>query len=184
MARVSAPERKHVTPDEAQRLFHAARQAGRNATRDRTMLMAMYFHGLRVAEVTGWRWHDIDWAKSQVHVSRVKNGKPATHPLTGDVLRALRALKRETEGKGDFVFMSERGGPLSPDMVARVIDRAGVIAGLGFHVNPHMLRHGCGFALADKGTDTRVIQDYLGHSQISSTVIYTRLAPGRFRNLF
>jgi integrase len=182
--RVSAPDRRHVTPDEAKRLFDAARQAGRNTTRDRTLLMMMYYHGLRCSEAVDLRWHDIDWSTSHLHVRRVKGGVASTHPLIGDELRAIKALKRETEGKGDFIFMSERGSPLSPDMVARIIERAGVIAGLGHHMHPHRLRHGCGFALADKGTDTRTIQDYLGHASITSTVRYTKLSSKRFRNLF
>lgn len=184
-ARRAKPDgRKHLTLDEAKRLFDAAKEMGRNGTRDRTLLMAMYYHGLRCSEAIDWRWHDIDFDTGHVHVRRLKNGNPATHPLPGDLSRALRQLKRETGGKDDFVFLSERGGPMSPDSVARVIERAGVVAGIGFHVHPHMLRHGCGYALAKKGTDTRVIQDYLGHKQISSTVIYTRLDPTRFRHLF
>src|SRR5258707_11557648 len=77
--RVSAPERRHVTPDEAKRLFDASREAGRNTTRDRTLLMMMYYHGLRVAEAIDLRWHDVDWSASHLHVRRVKNGVPATH---------------------------------------------------------------------------------------------------------
>jgi integrase len=147
-------------------------------------LLLTYYHGLRVAEVTGLQWHDVDWTTEQIHVRRVKRGTPATHPLRGDTLRALRTLKREAENSAGHMFISERGGPLSPDMVARIVLRAGVIAGIGFRVHPHMLRHGCGFALANKGTDTRTIQAYLGHSQISSTVRYTALSAKRFENLF
>lgn len=179
-----APARRHVTPPEAKRLIDAAGQPGRHTVRDRCLIMVMFHHGLRVAEAIGLQWHDIAWTTAHMHVRRVKGGKSSTHPIIGDELRALRALKRENAVDESFVFLSEWGVPMSPDAVARIIARAGVIAGLGFHVHPHMLRHGCGYMLANRGHDTRIIQDYLGHKQISSTVIYTALSPTRFRNLF
>jgi type 1 fimbriae regulatory protein FimE len=87
--------------------------------------------------------------------------------------------KLEADSTSLFVLVSERGGPLSPDMIARVVEMAGEAAKLGFHVHPHMLRHATGYALANEGTDTRLIQDFLGHASIANTVRYTKLAPGR-----
>jgi type 1 fimbriae regulatory protein FimB/type 1 fimbriae regulatory protein FimE len=66
----------------------------------------------------------------------------------------------------------------------RLIERATEAAGLGIKAHPHMLRHACGYALANSGTDTRTLQAYLGHRNISNTVRYTELAPGRFRDLW
>jgi site-specific recombinase XerD len=94
-----------------------------------------------------------------------------------DEVSALRKLAQDSTSP--FVFVSERGGPLSPDMIARIVERAGTLAGLSFHAHPHMLRHSAGHALANAGTDTRLIQDFLGHTSISNTVRYTKLAPGR-----
>ena len=111
-----------------------------------------------------------------------KGGATATHPLLGDELRALRALKREA--KSPFIFVSERGAPFSVAGLAKLIERAGVEAKLPFPVHAHMLRHACGYALANKGIDTRTLQAYLGHRSIQSTVRYTELAPGRFKNLW
>lgn len=180
----TAPKRRHVTPTEAKRLIEAAGQAGRNATRDRCLVAVMYYHGLRVAEAISLQWSDVEFATAHLHVRRVKNGKPATHPLLGNELRFLRALKREGGDTAEsFIFISEWGVPLSPDTVARVVARAGVIAGIGMHVHPHMLRHGCGFNLANSKVDTRRIQDYLGHANIASTVIYTALSASRFQNI-
>jgi site-specific recombinase XerD len=99
------------------------------------------------------------------------------HTLDRDEVAALRRLK--ADGTSPFVFVSERGGPLSPDMTARIVERAGEAAKLGFHVHPHMLRHAAGYALANEGTDTRLIQDFLGHASIANTVRYTKLAPRR-----
>ena len=99
------------------------------------------------------------------------------HTLDRDEVSALRKLKAGSTSP--HVFTSERGGPLSPDMIARIVERAGEAAKLGFHVYPHMLRHSTGYALANEGIDTRLIQDFLGHTSIANTVRYTRLAPGR-----
>ncbi len=186
MARPVPPPRRHVTPAEADSLIAAAGEAGRNATRDRALLLVTYRHGLRVAEVTALRWSAIDWTTEQIHIGRVKNGNSGHHPITGAELRILRKLKREAEDGGQqegHIFVSEQGGPMSPDSVARIVARAGVLAGIGFHVHPHMLRHGIGYYLVRKKTDLRTIQAYLGHTQISSTVRYTALDPGRFDGL-
>ena len=95
-------------------------------------------------------------------------------------MRSLRTLKREA--KSPFIFVSERGAPFSTAGLAKLIERAGIEAKLPFKCHPHMLRHSTGYALANKGTDTRTLQAYLGH--IQSTVRYTELAPGRFKNLW
>lgn len=176
--------RNYVTPAEAKLIFTACGQAGRNGVRDKALAMCMYHHGLRVREALSWRWHDIQWTTGQVHVGRVKGGRQGTHPIPGIELRVLRALKKEAGDNDSFVFLSERGGPMSPDSVARVLQRAGETAELGFHLHPHMLRHGCGYKLANEKQPTRTIQAYLGHSQISSTTIYTTLAADAFRGLF
>jgi site-specific recombinase XerD len=97
-------------------------------------------------------------------------------------LRALRALKREA--KSPFIFVSERGAPFSVAGLQKLVERAGIEARMPFKVHPHMRRHATGFALASKGTDTRTLQAYLGHRSIQSTVRYTELAPGRFKNIW
>ena len=105
-----------------------------------------------------------------LHVRRVKQGTPSTHPILGDELRALRRLQREQVPKSPFVFNSERGASFSPPGFARMIERAGAQAKFGFKAHPHMLRHACGYALANKGHDTRALQAYLGHKNIQHTV--------------
>jgi site-specific recombinase XerD len=108
---------------------------------------------------------------------------PSTHPIQGDELRALRRLQRESEAS-PFVFVSERGSPFTTAGFARMLERAAAAARLGIKAHPHMLRHGCGYALANKGHDTRAIQGWLGHRSITSTAIYTALAPGRFKDFW
>jgi site-specific recombinase XerD len=119
-----------------------------------------------------------------LHVRRRKAGTPATHPLGGIELRALRRLKREQEPTSQFVFVSERGDPFSTEGFARMLQRAAKAAGLTIKVHPHMLRHACGFKLANDGHDTRSIQSYLGHKNIQHTVRYTELAPNRFKDFW
>jgi site-specific recombinase XerD len=114
---------------------------------------------------------------------RAKNGKPATHPIRGDELRALRKLQREAS-KSAFVFVSERGGPFTTDSFNWLVKRAGQKAGLPFQAHAHMLRHACGYALANAGHDTRSLKDYLGHKNIQHTVRYTELAPTRFKDFW
>jgi integrase len=176
-------KRRHLTEDEADRLIKAARQEGRNGSRDHALLLVTYRHGLRANEALSLQWHTIDWKTGVLHVSRLKGGTPATHPLQGPTLRALREVKRDWPD-GPYIFQSERGGPLSADQMARIVTRAAEKARIGFDVTPHMLRHGCGYLLANQGTDTRTIQAYLGHRNIQNTVRYTALSPNAFRGLF
>ena len=126
----------------------------------------------------------IDFDHAVLHVRRVKQGSPATHPIRGDELRALRRLRREQSPKSPFVFTSERGAPFTTAGFAKLIARAGEAAGFGFKAHPHMLRHACGYALANAGHDTRALQAYLGHKNIQHTVRYTELAPTRFKNFW
>jgi site-specific recombinase XerD len=118
-----------------------------------------------------------------IYINRLKNGKPATHFLEGDEMRALRRLRRQ-QSRNPFIFVSERGGPLTRSTVNKLTTRAGEQARIEFPVHPHMLRHACGYYLADKGVDTRTIQDYLGHISIVHTVRYTELSPSKFKGLW
>jgi len=142
-----------------------------------------YRHGLRASEVVSLRWDDIDFAAGKLHVRRAKGGAASVHPIGGRELRALRRLKRETPAS-TYVFVSERLVPLSVAGYQRMVARAGEAAGFPFLVHSHMLRHSCGYKLANDGQDTRAIQHYLGHRSITSTVRYTALAADRFRNFW
>ena len=175
--------RRYLTEAEVERLGEAARKGGRYGDRDAALVLIGYRHGLRASELVGLRWSQVDLKAALLHVSRRKNGTPSVHPLTGRELRALRVLQRQAAGS-PFVFNTERGSGMTTDNVRKVLARAAVDARLALHVHPHMLRHACGFTLANKGTDTRTIQAYLGHRSIQHTVRYTELAPGRFNGLF
>ncbi len=121
--------------------------------------------------------------KVALHVNRLKNGMASTHPLRGPELRALRRLPRDYPAS-PYVFTTERHGPLTDSAVRKIVARAGEAAKLGVPVHPHMLRHACGYKLANDGHDTRAIQHYLGHRNIQHTVRYTELAPDRFKGFW
>jgi len=175
--------REYLTDAEVGRLQKAAGN-DRWGHRDATMILVAYRHGFRVSELVDLRWDQIDFNHGTLAVRRAKQGTPSTHPIRGDEMRALRKLHREQEPRSPFVFTSERGSPFTTAGFARLVDRAGEAAKLGFKAHPHMLRHACGFALANKGHDTRALQAYLGHKNIQHTVRYTELAPDRFKDFW
>src|SRR6516225_4539209 len=175
--------REYLTDPEVARLIAAA-SGNRHGHRDATAALIAYRHGLRAAELVTLRWDAIDFAHGRVHVYRVKSGSESVHPLSGRELRALRRLKREQDLASPFVFASERAAPFTPAGFRKMVARLGVAADLGFPVHPHMLRHACGFKLANDGVDTRSLQAYLGHRNIQHTVRYTELAPTRFNNFW
>ena len=174
--------REHLTETEVGKLIEAAKE-NRYRHRDTTMILVAYRHGLRASEVCDLRWEQVDFNSATLHVRRVKNGKPSTHPVRGDELRALRKLQRDAP-KSPFLFVSERGGPFTTDSFNWTVKRAGQKAGLPFQVHAHMLRHATGYKLAGDGHDTRSIQDYLGHKNIQHTVRYTELSPARFKDFW
>src|SRR5256885_6776584 len=179
-------DRKHLVSAEIDKLMDAAKHS-RNAARDRCLLLLMFRHGLRVSEACGLRLSQVDADSRVLHVARLKHGLSTTHPLRGDELRALRAWLTERARmklKIKALFVSERRQPLSRKTAWVLIRDYGEAAGLALPAHPHMLRHACGFALADQGADTRLIQDYLGHRNIQHTVQYTAANPARFERLW
>jgi type 1 fimbriae regulatory protein FimB/type 1 fimbriae regulatory protein FimE len=174
--------REYLTEREVERLMKAAGD-NRHGHRDATMILLAFRHGFRASELCALRWDQVDLVHGRLHVSRLKNGMPSVHPLTGTELRALRRLKREQE-PGRYVFLSERGAPMSAAGFRRMTERLGKTAKMPFNVHPHMLRHATGFKLANQGVDTRSLQQYLGHKNIQHTVRYTELSPDRFREFW
>ncbi len=173
--------REHLTEREVEKLIEATKR-NRWRQRDSTMILIAFRHGVRVSELCGLQWSDVEFETATLHLRRAKGGTTATHPLLGNELRALRVLKREAQSP--FIFVSERGAPFSVSGFAKLVERAGIEAKLPFKAHPHQLRHACGYALANRGTDTRTLQAYLGHRSIQSTVRYAELAPERFKNLW
>jgi len=177
-----ARTREYLTEREVDKLIDAAKD-NRHGHRDATAILIAYRHGLRASELVALRWSDLELQTGRLHVRRAKGGTPSVHPVSAGESRALRRLQRESPNS-PYLFVSERGAPLSIAGYQRMVARSGEAAGFPFLVHSHMLRHACGYKLAADGQDTRAIQAYLGHRSIQSTVRYTALAPGRFKGFW
>ncbi len=175
--------REYLTTHEVESLRKAARGGGRHPNRDDALILMMFRHALRVSETIALRWEQVDLKLGLLHVRRLKNGLPSTHPLRGAELRLLRQLKRDYP-HSPYLFVSERKSPLTARTVHHIIAKAGKLAQFEFTIHPHMLRHSTGFYLANQGQDTRAIQSYMGHSNIKNTTIYTELTPNRFNDFW
>ncbi|MFP4122297.1 MAG: tyrosine-type recombinase/integrase [Coleofasciculus sp.] len=179
----SAREREYLRPKEVEAMIHAAKRVGRHGVRDAAIILLMFRHGLRTAELVALKWSQVDLVGGYIEIHRVKQGHDSIHPLRSPELRALRQIQGDYPDT-QYVFVSERKAPLSTRSIRHIIRRTGEIAQIPFPVHPHQLRHACGYYLAAQGHDTRAIQDYLGHKNIHHTVRYTQMSPQRFENFW
>jgi type 1 fimbriae regulatory protein FimB len=167
--------------------FLKAARKGRHGVRNYAMVLLAFRHGLRVSELIDMRISDVDLGTGRLFVHRLKGSLSTSQPLEGDEIRALRAWLRQRINapccNSPLVFLSVRG-LMTRQAFNYICVEVGKRAGLNIKAHPHMLRHSCGFALANKGRDTRLIQDYLGHRNITHTQIYTRTAALRFERLW
>ena len=166
---------------EIQTLLDEAKN-NRHAIRDNLILMMLYHHGYRVSELLNTKIDDIDLKRSRIWVRRTKGSLSTEQPLLGEELRAIKRYLKVRDSELPWLFVSERKTQLGRHAINRMLERIGKRTGL--HAYPHKLRHSCGFYLADKGNDFRVIQDYLGHRDPKHTMRYTRIAGTRFKGLW
>ncbi len=170
--------REYLTPAEVKRLIEAAGERGRYRLRDRTLLLMLFRHGLRAGEACLLRWDAIMFDARTINITRLKKSESGIHRLQEDEIQALWEL--QSQGKSSYVFANERGEHLSTGAIAKIVERSGEVAALPLSVHPHMLRHACGYYLAEQGLPTRDIQAYLGHKNIQHTVRYTAANPTRY----
>ncbi|MBC3381677.1 tyrosine-type recombinase/integrase [Serratia fonticola] len=184
MERKTTPnKRKYLSLNEIKSLLQTIRRRP-HGVRNYCLALICFIHGLRASELCRLRISDIDLGARCIYIQRLKNGFSTIHPLLEEEIQALKAwldvrthFRHATE---EWLFLSCKGNHLSRKQFHQIISTSGTIAGISLNIHPHMLRHSCGFALADQGIDTRLIQDYLGHRNIRHTVWYTASNPGRF----
>ncbi|GKX51719.1 DNA recombinase [Budvicia aquatica] len=181
------PKRKYLSGPEVEALLEASRTT-RHSERNYCLIYMAYLHGLRASELLGLRISDLDLRGGTLNVSRLKNGFSTVHPL---LVKEIQVIKKwlnvrrfEADMECDWLFATSKGKALSRQQFYNIIRGLGKQAQCSFESHPHMLRHACGFALADRGIDTRLIQDYLGHRNIRHTVRYTASNAARFRGIW
>lgn len=186
METADGEKRNFLTRSEIAALLKAAKR-GRHGERDYYMLLAAYRHGYRVTELVTARLADLDLGSGRIYVRRSKGSLSTQHPMEGDEMRAARAWLRRREempaADSPYLFLGERG-PLTRQAVNYILTATAKRAGVEIRVHPHILRHSCGYELANRGLDTRLVQDWLGHANIHHTVRYTRTAAARFQGIW
>lgn len=179
-------KRKYLTEPEIDAFLKAAKTTT-HGKRDFCLALMAYRHGLRVSELVGARLDQVDLMNSTFQPCRLKDGTNTLQPIEGDELRAIRAWLRERTTNAyagsPYLFLSERG-PMTRQAVNYLFDVIGKKAEIKIKVHPHMLRHACGYTLANKNIATKTIQDYLGHRNIKHTEIYTSRNPARFKGIW
>lgn len=180
-------KRKYLTRHEVGLILQAT-SSGTHFERDYCMIQMCFLHGLRVTELCHLKLSDLDLGGHSIYVRRLKNSLSTQHPIYNEELPALtrwlNARRSWRDADCEWLFLSQKGGIMSRHQVRVLLKRYAEIAGVSIPAHPHMLRHACGYALADLGTDTRLIQDYLGHRNIQHTVIYTATNTLRFRTMW
>jgi type 1 fimbriae regulatory protein FimB/type 1 fimbriae regulatory protein FimE len=162
------------------RLLKATRK-NRNAARNYALLLVMFRRALRVTEACRLRWADVDLPGERIFIKRLKSGVNSTQPLSGIELRYLKQLRRKNPNSS-WVFLSERGSPMTRRNVHAIVSKAGRDAKIGFPVHPHNLRHALGFYMSEKGVPTRSLAGYMGHRNLNNTAIYAALSSNHFQD--
>ena len=175
--------RNFITTEELELLIKASAKT-RYPLRNKAIIQAMFWHGLRVSELCQLKLSDLDTTTGRLIVNRLKSSMPTTHPIRPEVLRTLKRYLKNRDSLLRTLFINERGDQFDRSSINYLLKMLSKKAELPFSVNPHMLRHGCGYALANMGHDTRLIQDFLGHKNIQHTVIYTRTSAKRFEEIW
>lgn len=188
--RVPAGVPKPLSEDEVRRVLSSVEGQDPQAFRDRALLELLYSTGARISEACGMNLDDVDFDSGLIRFMG-KGAKERIVPIGTVASAALRAYLSD-RGRGslvksrsvvssdrDAVFLSTRGLRLSRQKAWAVVSGAGVRAGLGEPLSPHVLRHSCATHMLDHGADLRIVQEILGHASISTTQVYTKVSQER-----
>ena len=137
-----------------------------------------------MSEVTSLKWNQVDFTAARIHIKRLKNSNSGVHPLAADDCRLLKKLKKHQPSKSIWIFATKSRIPITRDGVTKALALIAQVAKLEISFHHHMLQPCWGYELANKGFDTRLIQEYLGHKSIQHTVLYTALDSERFNKLW
>lgn len=143
------------------------------------MILMAFRHALRASELVSLKWDQVNLKEGFLAVHRLKNGVPATHPLWGPELRALRKLQRDYPNS-PYLFTTDRGAPITRRTYQHIVTVAAEGAGIGFPVSSHAL----GYKLVNDGHDIRSIGAYMGHRNLNNTAIYTQLNARAFKGFW
>lgn len=181
-------KRKFLTLHEVSMLLNVISDSGVNSERNHCLILMTFIHGLRATEVLRLRLSDLDLYGKQIQIFRIKNSFSTVHPLISREIQSitnwLRVRRTMVDQENDWLFISRTGQPISRQQFYYILVSASQKADLPLCAHPHMLRHACGYALANNGIDTRLIQDYLGHKNIRHTVRYTASNASRFGGMW
>lgn len=179
--------RRFLTQQEISRVIQSL-SGSAHEVRNRCLILMCYLHGFRASELTGIMLSDIDFSGKKIYIRRLKKGLHTSHPLQHSELehlhKWLNIRERYNRKNSEWLFLSRSGNRLSRQYFYKLIRKLSLLAGLDVQAHPHMLRHSCGYELAEQGMDTRLIQDYLGHRNIRHTVHYTAANAARFSRVW
>ena len=146
----------------------------------RLIIQICYSAGLRISEIINLKWHDIDFDRNLIHLKRTKGKKDKIVMLSLKVKDGLMNLTLNKEG---YIFLTNRSGKYTQRTIQKIIENVAIKAGIRKNITPHTLRHSFATHLLENGTDIRYIRDLLGHSDISTTLIYTKVSNKNIRNI-
>ena len=160
-----------LTQDELRRLFKVMR-----SKRDRAIFLVAYRHGLRASEIGLLQRADVDAKQGRISIHRLKGSLSAVYPMQPDVLKAIRSYLRTRNDESPYLFVSNRGVPISRYMLHHLMQAYGDVAALPVEKRKfHCLKHSIATPLLDAGADLAFVKDWLGHAHIQNTTIYARL---------
>ncbi len=178
-----------LTIEEVVRLLEAPDSATPQGQRDRALMELLYASGLRVSELVKLNLEQVNLDSSEIRVwgkgskeRMVLMGKPAVETLTAYLSQGRTELLDKKSGSA--LFLNRDGQRLTERGVQKILERYTKIAGLNKRVHPHMLRHTFATHLLDGGADLRVVQELLGHANLSSTQIYTHVSKSQARKVY